>query len=261
MKFNFKYSFFLLLLINGAFVAFVLSEILVDNEQSLPTERDYQFEDRNFDLHSSISGINKDLILSQFPYSKYLKSNNFQDHNKINKDLSCLDSLYADKMFTRIQLLEPILTDSLYNQRFPSNQILNLDSLNFALQWAEKFKYYSESDPQKESREFFTDVYDWWLQKISKNLSEYSNNHQSERFNFQYRYLEAKCNEKKYNVSVKVTPIEKVIDSLLDKKWVHLFTESWNQSSLVQKIVIELYLIINLICYVLAFRYLIKIKK
>lgn len=256
MKFNFKYLFFLLLLINLALVALILPNILVDNEKSLPTERDDQYDERNFDLHSSINGINKDSILSQFPYSKYLKSNNFQDYNKINKDLACLDSLFEDKMFIRIQLIEKVLTDSLFHRKFPSNQKINLDSLNYALQWAEKFKYYSESDPQKENQELFYDVYVYWLGVISQNLNEYSKINESERFNFQFRYLEAKCNEKKYNVAVKVSSLEKVIDYILDKKWTHLYIESWNQSTWLQKLVIAIYLAINLFCYFLAFKYL-----
>jgi hypothetical protein len=260
MKFNFKYSFFLLLIINVVLAGLILPNLLVDNDQSLPTVRDDQFDERNFDIHSSINGINKDSILSQFPYSKYLKSNNFQDYNKINKDLACLDSIFNDKRFVREQFLGNILTERLHNLKFPIGQPRNLDSLNYALQWAEKFKFYAESDPQIENQTFFKVVFDYWFREISRDLTEYSHVNESNRYNFQFRYLEAKCNENKYNVSVKVSSLEKVIDNFLDKKWTHLYIESWNQSTFLQKLIIAIYLVINFFCYVLTIKYLTKKK-
>lgn len=254
MKFNFKYSFFLLLLINLSFATLVLRGILFDKPQFLPAEKNSQFEE-NFDLQSSIIGIKKDSLLSQFPYSKYLKSNNYEQYKSIIKDIACLDSAYENKNLIRENLFYLVLSDSLYNRHFPSNRTVNLDSLNYTLQWAEKFKFYGESDPQIENKLLFKALYGYWLEKISQTLSEYSKSNEKAKFDFQFRYLAAKCIEKRYNVSVEVSPIEKVIQYSLNYKWAHLFEASWNQASLIQKIVIALFLIANLFCYVITFKY------
>ena len=99
------------------------------------------------------------------------------------------------------------------------------------------------------------------VSKISKNLSEYSENNVNAKFNFEYRYLTAKCNEKRYNVSVKVSPLEKVIQNILGNSWAHLFEASWNQASVLQKIIVAVLLLATCFCYGVTIKHFIKSKK
>ncbi|MHA8085389.1 hypothetical protein U8695_07405 [Aquirufa antheringensis] len=259
MKINYKYSFIILLLINLSFGAYLIPCILTDKQILLPAEKNYRTSNI-ISLKSTLKGINKDSLSIRFPYNSYLESSNFQDAKSIQKDLLFLDSLVGDKMMVR-GIISVILTDSLYNHSFSSTDNSNLDSLNYRLQWAEKFKFYGEADKMSENQLLFQSIYDFWLRKISKNLSEYSENNTKAKFNFQYRYLTAKCNEKRYNVSVKVSSLEKVIQNILGNNWAHLFEASWNQASLMQKIIISILLITTLVCYVFTFKNFISSKK
>lgn len=259
MKINYKFSFFILLAILITIIGLIAPSIVDDKPVLLPTEKTSSSES-SFDLHSALRGVNKDSITTQFPYREYLKSVNFQDAKSIQKDLLVLDSLVGDKMVVR-GLISVALTDSLYNQSSTEAGNSNLDSLNYKLQWAEKFKFYGEADTINENQLLFQSIYDYWLSKISKNLSEYSENNTKAKYNFQYRYLTAKCNEKRYNVSIKVSSLEKVIQNILGNNWAHLFEASWNQASLLQKIIIAILLVATLICYVITFKHFMSSKK
>ena len=257
MKVNYKISFFILLAILVSIIGLIVPSVLDDQQVLLPAAKNGQLN--KFDLRSNLSGVNKESLTAKFPYSTYLKSNNYQDAASIQKDLKILDSLVVDKMLVR-GLISTVITDSLFNQNFSTSENSNLDSLNYRLQWAEKFKYYGESDPSSENQLLFQSIYDYWLSKISKNLTEYSNTNEKAKFNFQYRYLTAKCNEKRYNVSIKVSSLEKVIQNILGNKWAHLFEASWNQASLLQKIVIAILLIATSICYLITIKSFLRKK-
>lgn len=259
MKINFKYSFIILLLINLSLLAYLIPYILTDKQILLPAQK-YDRPSNIFNLKSTLIGINKDSLSILFPYNSYLESSNFQDAKSIQKDLLFLDSLVGDKMEVR-GIISVALTDSLYKHSFSSADNSNLDSLNYKLQWAEKFKFYGDADTMSENQLLFQSIYDFWLGKISKNLSEYSENNTKAKFNFQFRYLTAKCNEKRYNVSVKVSSVEKVIQNILGNNWAHLFEASWNQASLLQKIIIAILIVATLICYVITFNHFISFKK
>jgi hypothetical protein len=110
------------------------------------------------------------------------------------------------------------------------------------MQWAEKFQYYAEVDNQ--NKILFKVVYDYWLNFISDKLTNYSKENSDIKCEFKFKFLVAKCSERKYNIGVKVTSTEKVIDNLVRSKWGHLFDASWNQATLLQKIILLLFVII-----------------
>ena len=259
MKFNYKVSFFILLTLLVILIGLVAPSLVDDKPVLLPTEKSSSNEN-SYDLLAAIKGVNKDSITSLFPYEDYLKSVNYQEAKTIQKDLVILDSLVGDKMVVR-GLISSVLTDSLYNRNFSKADNVNLDSLNYRLQWAEKFKFYSEADPSSENQLLFQSIYDFWLNKISRILSEYSENNVNAKFNFEFRYLTAKCNEKRYNVSVKVSPLEKVIQNILGNSWAHLFEASWNQASVLQKIIVAVLLLATCFCYGVTIKHFIKSKK
>jgi hypothetical protein len=257
MKNNYKIPFFILLGILATTIGLIIPSVLDDQQVLLPAVKNGQLD--KIDLQSTLSGVNKDSLNAKFPYSAYLKSDNYEDAASIQKDLHLLDLLVGDKMLVR-GLISAVLTDSLYNQKKSSTEKSNLDSLNYRLQWAEKFKYYGEADPSSENQLLFQSIHDYWLRKIANNLTEYSNTNEKAKFNFQYRYLTAKCNEKRYNVSVKISSLEKVIQNILGNRWAHLFEASWNQASILQKIIIAVLLIVTSICYMVTIKSLLHKK-
>jgi hypothetical protein len=258
MKVNYKFLFFVLFISNTVLVGLLLPTVLDDKTVLLPTERD-ELVGRNLNFHQDLHGIAKDSIKVYFPYTRYLNSYNYLNVKSIISDLNQLDSLVGDKMMVR-EMISAVLTDSL-NQRNKWLMKTNLDSLNYRLQWAEKFKNYAETDPSYENQLLFQSIYDYWLSKIAGNLSEYSSNNDNAKFNFQFRYLTAKCNEKRYNVPVKVSALDKVIQNLLGNKWIHLFEASWNQASIVQKVILGILILFTLFTYFFTIRYLYLIKK
>jgi len=255
---KYKYLFLIIIVVNVILAGLIVPQLINDKQVMLPAENNNS-AGKTIDFKFTTVGINKDSYKTQFPYSLYLNSSNYQEVKTLQKDLVALDSLIQDKWIVREFILN-VLTDSLNNRIFKVSAKANLDSLNSILQWAEKFKYYGEADPIYENQILFNSIHSYWLEKISKHLSEYSEKNENAKFNFQFRYLTAKCNEKRYNVSVKVSSVEKVIQNVLENKWAHLFEASWNQASLNQKILIFMLLFITLVSYVLTIKYLLKFK-
>lgn len=243
---SYKYLFYILLVSN---MLFIFSGLLEDKQQMLPAGNNY-LDNNKIDLVNQFK--KHDNLKTDFPYSIYLKSNNFQDAINLQHDIKILDSLFIDKSLVQ-QFIYTILTDSLYQRNYKNQVETNLDSLNTTLQWAEKFKYYGELD--KENQILFQAIHTFWLSKISNILAEYSENDDSRKFNFQYRYLVAKCNEKRFNVSVKVSSVEKFIENLLENRWAHLFEASWHQSSMLQKIVIFLLFVTTIFAYFILLKF------
>jgi hypothetical protein len=259
MKFNYKLAFFLLSTCLVILLGLVLPSLIDDKQELLPAEKN-NFVENRFDFHDALKGVSSNSAKSTFPYTQYIKSTNYHDAKNIQSDLKILDSLLGDKMLVR-EIVSIALTDSLYYRDFSTIEKLNLDSLNYTLQWAEKFKHYGEADASSENQLLFQSIYDFWMSKIAKNLSEYSEYNSGAKFNFQFRYLTAKCNEKRYNVSVKVTSLEKVIQNLLGNKWAHLFEASWNQASLLQKVICGFMIVFTIVTYVFTLKGLFKSKK
>lgn len=245
MKITYKYLFYVLLIF---IPLLVVPSLLEDKKEMLPAE--------NNDLGSNKIELLKhfkklDNLNLDFPYSSYLKSNNFKEFKSLKHDLNDLDSVFKDKAVVQ-QFIFTVLTDSLFMKNY-NNREVNLDSLNVTLQWAEKFKYYGEAD--SDNQILFQAIHSYWLSKISNILTKYSEDNDSKKFNFQFRYLVAKCNEKRFNVSVKVSSLEKFVQNILENKWAHLFEASWNQSSLFQKIAIFLLFVLTGYAYFKLFKF------
>jgi len=255
---KYKYLFLIIIVVNVILAGLIVPQLINDKQVMLPAENNNS-DGIIIDFKFTSDGINKDSYKTQFPYSLYLNSNNYQEVKTLQKDLVALDSLIQDKWIVR-EFIKNVLTDSLNNRIFKVSAKTNLDSINSILQWAEKFKYYGEADPIYENQVLFKAINSYWLKKISNHLSEYSEKNENAKFDFQFRYLTAKCNEKRSNVSVNVSPLEKVIQDALGNKWAHLFEASWNQASLNQKIIIFILLSITLVSYVMTIKYLLKIK-
>ncbi len=142
---------------------------------------------------------------------------------------------------TSQQILATTLTDSLQKRLANVYNKYQPDSLIYLMQWAERFQYYAEID--NKNKILFKVVYDYWMNFISDKLTGFSKETPSLKYAFKFKFLVAKCSERKYNIGLKVTATEKVIDNLVRSKWGHLFDASWNQASLLQKILLSLLVI------------------
>jgi len=193
-----------------------------------------------YNLYSKLTGLNNKNIIAQFPYTDYLEHSNFNNIECLKKDLTDLDSVIKDPMLSQ-QILATTLTDSLKKK---NNNIYNTyqpDSLIRLMQWVERFKYYAEID--KPNQILFNVIHTQWMQFISDKLALFAKENPTLKYEVKFKFLLAKCREAKFAPPIKVTATEKVIDNLVRSQWGHLFDASWNQASLLQKILLSLLVI------------------
>lgn len=229
--------------------------VRVDDSAYIPPYKEIDPTD-TFSLRTYILSISADSLANKFPYGKYLDYANYDNIITIKKDLNTLNTLFTGDSSLNQQILSDALTDSLMNRLSVKYDNYKADSLIYLLQWAERFKNYAEVDPLNEP--LFNAIYIYWMGFISNKLSNYSSENNKIRFDFKYRFLVAKCNEKHSYVNVRVTSIDKFFYNLLGNQWTHLFKASWNQATTLQKIVTAVIFIFTLISYALFFRFLFK---
>jgi hypothetical protein len=206
-------------------------------------------------------GLDKDELISNFPYKIYIKERNRFSIDKIGKDLNKLDSLFPSSFMENRQVLSTCFTDSLY--ALDSTIFLNFDPDKFILllQWVEQFKSYSLYDPTNDI--LYGSIHNYWMSNLVNSLSKMSRNSFNLKFNFKFRFLEAKCYEQGYSLGsgVRVSSLEKVIYNIVDSSWAHLFNSVWNQTNLIQKILFVIFFLIHFYIYLLFFNKIyIKLK-
>jgi hypothetical protein len=187
-------------------------------------------------------------IETVFPVKDYLDSANYEIISLVRADLDIMDSIYTDESANR-RLLSEVLTSKLFEK--DSARLANggHDSLFAVLQWAEKFGTCAEIDEQ--NRILFKSIAAYWLSYITNRLASISADRPSEKYKFSFRYLLARCDEMKFTTGIKVTQMEKVVDNLTRNKWSHLISASWNQTSILQKLLFMMVIIITLFGYYL----------
>lgn len=260
MKINYKILFLTTLALFVSMFLIILNGILKDETVSLPQEAN-EVRLGTIDLSNELKGIAPDSIIQKFPAQSYLNSNKYYSSSEIQRDLIYLDSLIKDKYLVRDEILGPLLTKKLFEKKYPTGNKINLDSINMDLQWSEKFNAYSETDLIPENKEFFKAIYKFWMEELSLKLIEYGKENNDIKYNFHYRFLSEKFNEKRFNVGDgKDSIVEKVIKYSLESNWAHLFESSWNQASVFQLFIISSILIITIFCYATTIIYFIKSK-
>jgi hypothetical protein len=252
-----KLNIFLSFILISIFVFLFYKVVKVDNNEYMPSEKQENTID-SFNLKTKIVSIKSDSILKNFPYELYIKNANTSNIFFIKRDLSVLDSLYPSKSVNR-HVLSIALTKILEKEIDLKFEEYKADSLIYLLQWAERFKNYSEIDV--ENKLLFISIYDHWLNYIGNALTRYSNKSPGIKNDFKFRFLVAKCSEKNFNISIKVTPIEKIVYNLISNNWGHLLDASWLQASVVQKIAILFLLLLTIFSYIIMFRFFLKSKK
>src|SRR5207244_2242716 len=114
-------------------------------------------------------------------------------------------------------LSEALTTKKFYSGFEKSLQNYNPDTLLLLIQWAEKFQNYAEIE--SDNYFLYDAIYGFWLSKISNKIAFYSTQDNSIKYDFKYQFIVARCNEKHFSVAVSVTPVEKIIDNIVSKKW------------------------------------------
>lgn len=204
-----------------------------NNDNYLPEQKTVE-EGCIYNLASRIKGANSSTLISIFPTKSYLDSGNYINIECLLSELNDIDNITKDPSMSQ-QIMSTILTDSLLKRDSINYKTYNPDKYIYLMQSIEKYQYYAEIDSKHKI--FFMAIYDFWMNFISDKLTNFSKEEPSIKYGFKYKFLVAKCSERKYNIGVKVTATEKVIDNLVRSKWGHLFDASWNQTTLIKKLI------------------------
>jgi hypothetical protein len=201
-------------------------------------------------IQTITSGINGTNISSQFPFKKYLAERENASVNIIKWDKRMLDEQFPELSNENSRILSIAFTDSLFEKQKNVFLTYDPDYLINLFQWIESFRYAALIDQENEI--LYASIFDFWLNQITSNLDKYSSESVNIKYDFKYRYLESKCTEYGFTFGTKVSSLEKVIYNIVDSNWAHLFDASWNQSTILQKILFLILLMITIYGYVLV---------
>jgi hypothetical protein len=239
-----KVSTWIIVALTSLLLFFFWKIVETNTNDDIPQVREYS--DRMIKICDwpLVDSINPDDLPNRFPYKEYLDSCNTWNILSIKNDLACLDTLFENKNNNR-RTLSIALTSKLSPRFDKYLQKYQPDSLLVLLQWAEKFKTYAEAD--QDNKIFYESIYNYWTDTISHILSRTGTKTSSIKYNFKFKYLQTRCIEQRVSPAIKKTSFEKAYENLIYNKWGHLINASWNQTSVIQKIVFLLAVVIFLI--------------
>lgn len=246
----------IILVIVVALVMSVLLFFIVKADYGINVlQREEPITKRTFKLSRYLQAVSVDNLEQVFPHASYLDSAQYNNVRFIQEDLVLLDSIAKDPSIGR-QLMSELLTNRLYHRDSAKLATYNPDSLLALLQWAEKFRYYAEADAANSI--LYKSISSYWLSHICDRLSAYSRESPSGKYAFKYKYLVARCHELKFTTAVKVGKMEKVVDNLTGNNWAHLVNASWNQTSILQKIIFIFIGLVSIYGYYLIIKKIFK---
>ena len=197
------------------------------------------------------------IIQNKFPYSEIIKSNCLGNYSEINKIANYL-YLISDS-FTIQNIVYNTLTDTLLKYKYNNNLNIPLDSMISLYQWVVGLNYMSKIDLNNQL--IYEGAFLYWNGKISTYLNNYSKENTSKRNKFKFKYLVAKVEENGGSVSVKQTSTDKFVSNLIESNYAHLISATWNQTSIIQKIIITILTIITIYTYFYTIKKMIKNEK
>lgn len=252
-------------LLTLAWVSFIILifYLSVDNNDKPESVQNIWYRSSSVRIDSLLESTPIDSVKSKLTNAKYFLSRNIHDYTSLSNDLSTLDSLYPGNSLQIRTEIFSVLTDS-YKAHLSSA----LDTFNFAellnLQnFQIRYYYYEQVAVNPNEKLMLNSINLFWGNYIANKLAEYSRTYQNLKFGFQYRFLESRSKQYDFGVNRKVSSLEKVVINLLSSNWGHLFNSSWNQASLVQKMVFLSLFILTILSYTFSLNLLFKrlIKK
>jgi len=212
------------LLLRGGNKQFIKIDTLTNNNNDYNIIQDLQ-----------IDSITK---LKDFPYNKYLNSENIGNVKSIDKSLNILSSIIQDTLSAQ-DTLSKALTIMLYKKYSPKEY----DTLNMFLNWSDNLLLLAEKN--KANKYFYKGLNDYWYTEIAKCIE----NKKIDKYNFKYRYLSQKCQDKKYNVDTEMSTFDKVIFNIIEGKLSYVLKRFWGNTGVIFKIFIFLGIVITLFSY------------
>lgn len=255
-RYTFYKKYFLQLFIGiCAFMLLALYFIIRADYDTLVIQKERRLHTTSFELKNRLNSIKKENLGMTFPWKDYLDSTNIDDVLIIKKDLAVLDS-FTKSPSTNRQMLSDVLTNKLNELTAARYQQYNADTLLQLVQWAEDFKGYANLDPDNDI--FYESICSYWLSFVTNKLAEFSKLNRQIKYSFKYKYLVARCHEYKFTTPVKVSKTEKVAENFTNGKWAHLTDAAWNQTTVWQKLIFLIILIITGYGYLLIIHKIIK---
>lgn len=202
------------------------------------------FNIANYLVQKNIAAPN---LLQDFPYETYLDSTNTRNIRVIKNDLALLES-FSNDVSTSQQIVSEALTTKLEPRLVNYLHPYNPDSLLVLVQWAEKFQHYAEIDPANDI--LHESIYNYWMDKVSNQLGKFSAEESSRKYDYKFKYLRSRCIEKRFVPAIKVTSEEKAFNNLVYGNYGHLLNASWNQTSILQKAVFVILVLLTLYGYI-----------
>ncbi len=248
--------FLLLSLMITVILFFILGYFIVkpNHDETIPKYEAFTGTPINdtFDFKSVLSPTAAGSIRTTFPYEKYIQSARYLDIHAIKNDLSALDAIYPSNKSNgaNIEALYYSMADSLLPKKQQLFQEYNSDTLIRLLQWAEGMKYIALYEPDHAL--LYNSVGDFWINFISQQLSAQSEKNSKAKYDFKYRFLKGKLLELSYTFSTKVGSFNKFVYNIASNNWAHLFDATWNQTSVLQKLIFIILGLGTIFCYVVT---------
>lgn len=244
-----KQLLFFSLLINFLLIGGIIYSIVrVDYSLNLKPV-DVEVNTTDLDLRSLISGVTFENLPQTLSWANYMHTRNVEKINHIEKDLQLLDSLYPGREMDIRSMVSILLTDSLKGRMNDSLAVYNPQRLLQLQNWYIEFYYHSKTATNANNALLYSVLYSYWGSYLADSLSAFSRKNSKLKFNYSYKFLTSRNEQYKYLVDTKTSSLEKVIDNLIDQDWAHLFKASWDQSSMFQKSLFAILLLITLISY------------
>jgi len=183
------------------------------------------------------------LSFNNFPYNDYIKSRDLNNQKTLNNDLLILKGKTKSD-FESNNILVTALTKELY----PKIWSTDLDTINQIMVWVDQLNF-KDSDIEDP-------VSLYWYNQFSSHLSNLAKLNPNSKYEFKYRYLSQRCNEKLVLVNTGNSNFEKVILNIIDQNWSYLFNRFWFSTSVLFKIILLVGLIPLLILLTLGVKYI-----
>jgi hypothetical protein len=188
------------------------------------------------------------LSFNNFPYNDYIKYTDLQDQTTLDNDLEILKAK-TNNDFLSNNILVTALTEKLYSEIWSTD----LDTINQIMVWVDQLNF-KESDIE-------VPISLYWYNHFSNHFSKLANQNPNSKYEFKYRYLSQRCNEKLVLVNTGNSNFEKVILNIIDQNWSYLFNRFWFSSSVLFKIILLVGLIPLVILLTLGIKYIILLIK